>query len=160
MKEYTLYQTYFNPLFEGIYNEGELCLFCQERCGNDCACLTLDESVTEFNDLYYPMSLREVIMVMRDFMDEISRDSYTCQQRSYLTYSFVKWLSRYEVLHWLLELSEKGTGSFIIELKRIWEEYNESVNVKKILSKTPFIDNLNHIISFLENGGMEIKQAE
>lgn len=160
MKVYTLYQTYFNPLFEGIYDENEMCLFCGERCDNYCACLTLDESVTEFNDIYHPISLREVRMILQDFIDEISRDRYTCQQCAYLTYSFVKWLSRYEVMHWLLELSEKSIGGLILELKRIWEDYNKSVNVNEILSKTPFIDNLNHIISFLENKGIELKQAE
>lgn len=150
------YQQEIDALFDGVYHPEKNCFFCGERCGNECA-RALIETTSAPLFLLHPSDLGEFRTVAIDFLHLVNGRGFISSRKMYMMFSFISWMSRYEILHYFLMLDASNRQVVVENLKRVQDEYRSLEEHKKIGS-TLFISKLEHIISFLEMDGKEIKE--
>jgi hypothetical protein len=150
------YQKEIDALFDGVYHPEKNCFFCGERCENECARSLIQTTAAPFF-LLYPSDLGEFRTVASGFLDLVNRRGLSSSRKLYMMFSFISWMSRYEILHYFLMLDASNKQAIVEQLKRVQDEYRSLEEHKKI-GGTLFTSKLEHIISFLEMDGKEIKE--
>jgi hypothetical protein len=152
-----------HSLFDGIYHPEKDCFFCGKRCENDCAIKCI-ESAFDYNKegLFIWLDSRYLwIRGIQIFTESIiPKHSANMNQNNYMIYAFVNYLVSYsELLYHILEHPNLSTST-IKMAKEMIKSYNENLTKPSfILKDTLFLENVEYVLYFLENGG-EIKHPE
>lgn len=155
-----------HSLFDGMYDPAKPCLFCDELCGNKCA-VEIMENVIVCNDasieLFDKTDEGDCLQCIIIFLNLLVRTEHYFREgfirkdkRKYMIYAFISYMTRSHVLEAIISKS-----AFFMEghVKKLINEYHTlSENEHRIYSNTPFLNNLEYILAYLENRGPELKQ--
>lgn len=155
-----------HSLFDGIYDSSKPCLFCDKLCGNKCA-VKIIEKVFECNnasiELFDKTTEEDCLQCTLIFLNLLIRTERYCREgfirgdkRKYMIYALISYLSRSSVLETII-----SKRAFFMEdhIKKWINEYHTLSEKDEhcIYSDTPFLNNLEYILTYLENRGPELK---
>lgn len=155
-----------HSLFDGIFHPMKPCLFCDELCGNKCA-VKIIENVFEHNnssiELFDKTTEDDCLQCTLIFLNLLVRahDYFRGgfirgNKRKYMIYAFISYMTRTSVLETII-----SKRAFFMEdhIKKWINEYHTLSKKDEhcIYSNTPFLNNLEYILAYLENRGPELK---